>query len=114
VKNSFVLGENDYVDCVEIYTQPGLRQGGKRQELAKPPAAKIAEEKEEDPERTGQAVEPMLDRQKRDAFGNVQFCEEGFIPMRRVTLDELVRYETLADFFNKYGKAGEKGDPQRK
>jgi hypothetical protein len=114
VKNSFVLGENDYVDCVDIYTQPGLRQGGKRQELAKPPAAKIAEEKEEDHERTGQAVEPMLGRQKRDAFGNVQFCEEGFIPMRRVTLDELVRYETLADFFNKYGKAGEKGDPQRK
>jgi hypothetical protein len=36
--------------------------------------------------------------------------------MRRITLDELVRYETLNDFFNKYGKAGEKGlpEPERK
>jgi hypothetical protein len=44
----------------------------------------------------------------------VQYCEQGFIPMRRITLDELVRYETLADFFNKYGKAGQKGVPERR
>lgn len=114
VKNSFVLGENDYVDCVDISTQPGLRQDGKRQTLAKPPAPKIAKEEEEVPESAGKAVEPMLGKQKKDPFGNAQYCEQGFIPMRRVTLDELVRYQTLADFFSKYGKAGEKGVPEPK
>lgn len=115
VKNSFILGERDYIDCVDARTQPALRQQGKSLPLAKPPEPKIAKEKgTEDTSRKSQPVEPMLSAQKKDAHGNVQFCQEGFIPMRRVTLDELVRYETLGDFLNKYGKAGEKGLPERK
>lgn len=115
VKNSFILGEADHVDCVAAETQPGLRQGDKRRTLAKAPPPKIAREKsDKDGTRDGQLVEPMLSAQKKDGYGNVQFCETGFIPMRRITLDELVRYETLGDFFNKYGTAGEKGLPLRK
>jgi hypothetical protein len=114
VKNSFVLGERDHVDCVDVHTQPSLRRGSRFLPLAKPPAPTVAEEKQRDEAREGRPVEPMLSAEKKDAYGNVQYCEEGFIPMRRLTLDELVRYETLADFFNKYGKAGEKGLPQRK
>ncbi len=72
----------------------------------------VAKEKSGDENRKGQQVAPMLNEKKKDRFGNKQYCEQGFIPMRRITLDDLVRYETLGDFFNKYGKAGEKGDPQ--
>jgi hypothetical protein len=114
VKNSFVLGERDHIDCVDVNTQPSLRRGGKFLPLAKPPAPMIAGEKQRDETREGSPVEPMLSAKKKDAYGNVQHCEDGFVPMRRVTLEELVRYETLADFFNKYGKAGEKGIPHRK
>ena len=113
VKNSFVLGEAGPVDCVDMRTQPGLRKDGKFIALEKPPAPMIAREKRGDEARKGQQVAPMLSARKKDAFGNVQYCDKGFIPMRRMTLDELVRYETLDDFFSKYGKAGEKGLPER-
>lgn len=113
VKNSFML-ENDYIDCVDVNTQPSLRQNGKFLALEKPPAPMITREKRSDKSRQGQPVEPMLSKEKKDAYGNVQYCDEGFIPMRRITLDRLVQYETLSDFFNKYGSAGEKGLPIRK
>ena len=111
VRNSFVLGERDVIDCVDMKTQPSLRQNGKFIAIEKPPAPMIAKENKGDEARKGQAVAPMLSIKKKDAFGNRQYCNPGFIPMRRITLDDLVRYETLDDFFNKYGKAGEKGDP---
>jgi len=111
VRNSFAMGEREFIDCVDVRTQPGLRQGGKFVPPEKPPAAMIAQEKPGDEARKGRPVEPMLSATKKDAFGNAQYCSEGFIPMRRITLDELTRYETLGDFFNKYGKSGEKGLP---
>jgi hypothetical protein len=111
VRNSFVLGERDIVDCVNAKTQPALRQNGKFMPLAKPPKPKIAKENKGDEERQAKRVAPMLSAKKKDALGNVQYCRPGTIPMHRITLDELTRYETLGDFFNKYGKAGEKGDP---
>src|SRR3954452_1397388 len=114
VKNSFALGERDLIDCIDMRTQPALRKDGRFTELAKTPAPMIAKEKRGDESRQGTQVAPMLSARKKDQFGNVQYCEQGFIPMRRITLDELVRYETLADFFNKYGKAGQKGVPERR
>jgi hypothetical protein len=114
VKNSFVLAE-DHVDCVAVETQPGLRISGSvtaRRTLAKAPPPRLARESiDEDIGLLAQPVAPMLSTQKMDAFGNAQFCSDGFIPMRRVAIDELVGYETLGDFFNKYGKAGERGLP---
>jgi len=111
-RNSFVLGEREVIDCIDVRTQPALRKEGKFTAPEKPPAPLVAREKRGDEERKGQPVTPMLSAKTKDRFGNVQYCQQGFIPMRRITLDDLVRYETLADFFNKYGKAGEKGDPQ--
>jgi hypothetical protein len=113
VKNSFVLGDGAAIDCVDMRTQPALRKDGKFMALEKPPAPMIAREKYGDEARKGRQVAPMLSAKKKDSFGNVQYCDKGFIPMRRITLDDLVRYETLDDFFSKYGKAGEKGLPQR-
>jgi hypothetical protein len=111
VKNSFVLG-NDHIDCVDVNTQPSLRQNGQQIPLAKPPPHPANTGDEWGRRLAGKhSVLPLLSEQKKDAYGNVQFCEEGFIPIRRITLDELTRYQTLSDFFNKYGLAGEKGIP---
>jgi hypothetical protein len=113
VKNSFVMDTNGYVDCIDAKTQPSLRRGGKQLTIEKPPPNAVAVE-ERPQERKAQAVEPMLSREKKDRFGNVMFCESGFIPLRRITLDELTRFATLEDFFNKFGKAGTSGLPTRR
>lgn len=113
VKNSFVM-DHDYIDCVDVNTQPSLRQNGKFLSPEKPPEPMISKENRSDLPHQGQPIEPMLSKEKKDAYGNVQYCDEGFIPMRRITLDRLVRYKTLSDFLNKYGNAGEKGLPIRK
>jgi len=109
VKNSFSLDDIGYVDCVAISTQPALNMGGKRQAVQKPPPALDLEVDEN----TAQAkpIPNMLVPGKYDAHGNAMFCDDGYIPMRRVTLDEMVRFPTLEDFFNKYGVKGTKGDP---
>lgn len=108
VKNSFVMDSVMFVDCIDINTQPGLRQDdGKYLSIAEsPPVIDVNDYSD-----TTDAihVKPMLDREKKDAFGNVMFCEEGFIPMRRTTLGEVTRYKTLDDFLSKAGKTGYKG-----
>jgi hypothetical protein len=112
VKNSFVMDNNGHVDCIDMNTQPGLRQGGKQLTIQKPPKTVVVQEYDEEPK--AQPVQPMLDREKKDRFGNLMFCESGFIPMRRITLDELTRFKTLEDFFNKFGKAGTSDMPGEK
>jgi len=111
VKNGFVMEANGYVDCIDAKTQPSLRRGGKQLTVQTPPNAVAVEERHQ--ERKAQGVQPMLSREKKDRFGNVMFCESGSIPMRRITLDELTRFGTLEDFFNKFGRAGTSGLPQR-
>jgi len=111
VRNSFVLDERDVIDCVDMNTQPSLRQNGRFLPVEKPPAPIIQKENVGDQARNGRGVAPMLSQKRKDAFGNAQYCAPGYIPMRRVTLDDLVHYQTLDDFFNKYGRAGERGDP---
>jgi hypothetical protein len=112
VKNSFVMERNGFVDCIDATTQPSLRRAGKQLTIQTPPKAVAVEERPQ--ERKGEGVPPMLSREKKDRFGNVMFCESGYIPLRRVTLEELTRFATLDDFFNKFGKAGTSGLPQKK
>jgi hypothetical protein len=76
VKNSFVLG-NDHIDCVDVTTQPSLKQNGKQIPVAKPPPHP---DNADDNWGRGLAgrhgVLTLLSEQKKDAYGNVQFCEE--------------------------------------
>lgn len=113
VKNSFVMDSVMFVDCIDINTQPGLRLGkGKYATLQQPPPAITVKNGSD----TSKAlpVKPMLDKEKKDQFGNTMFCEQGFIPMRRITLKEITRFKTLDDFFNKAGRKGYKGIPDVK
>lgn len=110
VKNSFVMNSVGHVDCIDIKTQSGLKQNGQKLSIETPPPPIIVKDIDEDRQKA-QFVKPMLSAKKKDRFGNVMYCEKGFIPMRRITLDELTRYKTLGGFLNKYGKAGKSGGP---
>jgi hypothetical protein len=46
----------------------------------------------------------FLKKGDRDKFGNEKYCPNGFIPMQRLSLETMVRYETLNNFFSKDGK----------
>lgn len=109
VNNSFVMDSGVHVDCIDIQTQPGLRQNGELRKLATPPPPLKIDIKEDD--QKAKFIEPMLSKDKKDHYGNVMYCPEGYIPMRRIMLEELTRYKTLNDFFNKYGKTGKTGSP---
>lgn len=43
----------------------------------------------------------QLRADRTDRFGNIMWCPNGAIPLRRLTLDELTKHETLDHFFRK-------------
>ena len=98
---SFVDSGGQIFDCVPIDEQPALRESGET--IAEPPS--LAREiglEEVEPETPATAAEPESEPE-RDRFGNPAKCPEGFVPVRRVTLEEMARFETLRDFFSKTG-----------
>ncbi|MGI3904198.1 MAG: neprosin family prolyl endopeptidase [Janthinobacterium lividum] len=109
VKHSFVLGDHAF-DCVPVMQQPSVRQLGVKV-LASPPAIPASSPLLSHPA-AGEQAPPQIDpAQKVDAFGNAMGCEDGTIPMRRVTLDDVSRFETLGQFLRK--GPGAPGTPQR-
>jgi neprosin-like protein len=98
--SSFVL-DGQYADCITIDSQPSVRQRGLTIETA--PTGGTAAEK-------GGGVAPgdgakdsssVLTLGLTDAFGNPISCADGTIPMQRITLERLVTFKTLQDFFAK-------------
>jgi hypothetical protein len=101
--HSFVGKDGQYVDCVPIDQQPSLRQGpaaGSR--VASPPAvAPLPPPASAPVAGSASALQPHLQAGQRDPFGNEQCCPPGTIPIRRITLEEMTRFPTLADYFRK-------------
>jgi len=102
VSHSFVA-DGQYFDCVGLTEQPSLRALGLKS-LASPPPLPPAS-----PAvgaiGPGGAPQALADQSRiwngRDRFGNTQTCEAGRFPMRRVTLEEIARFGTLRQFFQK-------------
>jgi hypothetical protein len=92
VPHSLVAGRQIF-DCVPVLQQPSLR-GTKSPILAAPPPFTP-------PVTPGNIAVQEL----HDALGYLQHCENGTIPMRRLTLRELTRFESLRDFLQK-GRGG--------
>jgi hypothetical protein len=104
VSHSF-MRDSDYFDCVPIEQQASVRLLHLK-ELATPPpmlSPPSASPFSEGSQTTNSmAASPQLRRDDQlDEFGNSMKCEEHTIPMRRVTLDELSRFQTLEEFFEK-------------
>ncbi len=113
--HSFLL-DGQHFDCLPIEQQPSVRGLGiGHVEVAPPPPLSIAAEPAAPAAGAPVAGEPApvapeepharaaspLTLGAHDAFGNEIQCAEGTIPMRRVTLEEMTRFETLRQFFEK-------------
>lgn len=99
VRSSFEDDSGNVIDCIPIEQQPALR-GRKLAEA--PPDLPVAASEQSDA--SGDVAEPVrgqLTRGARDRFGNEQSCPKGCVPIMRVTLEMLSRFETLQDFFRK-------------
>jgi len=99
VRHSFADENGSVFDCIPVGQQPALR--GSRQAVPQAPP---------DPPRPGgetgagagrAGVDPPSGDGRQDRHGNAMSCAPGAIPMRRITLESLTRFETLRDFFRK-------------
>jgi hypothetical protein len=104
VLHSFADGGSVF-DCIPAEQQPSLRALG--QKLAKVPDGPKKGKTGARENIGGIRAEPPLHPNRKDRFGNTMFCPPGTIPLRRITLDELARFETLRQYFQKSsGRSG--------
>jgi hypothetical protein len=98
VRHSYVY-ETQYFDCVPINEQPSVRLLGLTNvPMSAPPPAMPPGYAANASAQHATQFDPD---QQVDAFGNSTQCETGTIPMRRVTLQEMTRFGTLRQFFQK-------------
>jgi hypothetical protein len=110
--HSFLIG-SQYVDCIPVMEQPSVRQNGITA-LAPPPplSSRLSPAPPSppllsptspaaNPPPPGEPAQPLLELGLDDSFGNAIHCDDGTIPMRRVTLDDLARFPTLRAFLAK-------------
>jgi hypothetical protein len=79
-------------DCVPVGEQPSVRLLGLSAIAATPPPALPP---------VGFDLRGAKATVGADPLGQAEACEDGTIPMRRITLDEMSRFETLHQFFMK-------------
>ena len=101
-KGSFAFpSENDTVDCFTIETQPSVIQPGIKTIEQPPIVATQDKAGEGETPGKGEYIPSPLTLDLKDPFGNPISCPDGTIPMGRITIDKLVQYKTLRDFFSK-------------
>jgi len=109
VNHSFVEADGMYVDCIPFDQQPSLKAlklEEQSTELEAPQPADLSPEKAGS-ENKSTGVDISLKKGSVDEFGNEKYCPKGSIPMRRLQLETMVRFETLDSFFSKTGNAEE-------
>lgn len=108
VTHSFVDAAGRVFDCVPIGQQPSLK--GRDAAIATPPdldaiiglgAASTARD----------AAKPAAQHAAFDRYGNSTQCPPGCVPVRRIALNELARFETLESFRSKVPRARISNDP---
>lgn len=105
IRRSFHTAEGMWVDCVDINRQPSMltpEMAGKTVEQAPPPPGS--------PDKRPRVLPPgsqlaQLDTEvhanEPDENGVVRHCEEGTIPIRRRTAEDLSRFPSLRAMFSK-------------
>jgi hypothetical protein len=97
VVRSFVL-DGGHFDCVPIRQQPTVHMLGLTGISSPPP------EPPAPPTNSPYEAKQVTPNQSADAFGNLIGCPDGTVPFRRVTLEEMTRFESIGQYFLK-GKA---------
>lgn len=102
--HTFLGRDNQFVDCVPIEQQPGLRNPDVR------PISLVREAPIVSVEPLSEKAEKadLLSKERRpaditlkpgikDRFEKEMYCETNTIPLRRITLEEMTRFRTLED-----------------
>ena len=99
VPHSFVDSNGQVFDCIPIEQQPALRDSTV-EVAAIPDSPQILST---GPPRDHQAIPiaGQLRSDRVDKYGHSMRCPPGTIPVRRITLDELTKWEALDQFFSK-------------
>ena len=100
VSHSYVLGAQTY-DCVPINQQPSVRAFGITKIATPPPTAALKAEPGTGDHSIPSQLSQLPAGKTEDDFGNRLGCEAGTIPMSRITLEQLSRFENLQSFFAK-------------
>ena len=98
--STFVV-EGSYFDCITIDSQPSVRLLDLGDVVREPPDSSLGEEVDGEAPGEGANVESPLREGLIDPYGNPIECPEDTIPMARLTLETLTRFETLDAFFGK-------------
>lgn len=106
VQHSFVDSSGQIFDCIPVEQQPALRKSGKP--LATPPMLPKG-----GAETTPNAVgATFLHPERKDRYGQAMACPEGTVPVRRITLEEMSRFESLEHFLRKSPRRNRKQPSQ--
>jgi len=100
VSHSYVLGSQIF-DCVPIQQQPSVRLLGLSNIAVPPPSSALSGVAREGDHSIPATLSQLPAGKVKDDFGNSLGCEANTIPMSRVTLEQLSRFETLQKFFEK-------------
>jgi hypothetical protein len=103
--HSFEDDNGSVFDCIPVAQQPALKGAAP----ARPPALPAMAAPHAGGTPTGDRhpieIAQAFAATRKDKHGNQMSCPAGHIPMRRITLEELTRFETMRQFFQK-GPAG--------
>lgn len=83
-------------DCIPIEKQPSIKKSNSK--IPQPPDLQSITP--DGNEKKGK-ISSFLNADLQDDEGNMMNCPKGYIPVRRITLEELTRFETLENFFQK-------------
>jgi hypothetical protein len=107
VSHSFVLGSQHF-DCIPTEQQPTVRLLGLKSIASAPPdatltiqSAGVAPQNDAVAGKTTRSASQVGPNDRLDQFGNSIGCQENTIPMERITLEGLSRFNTLKQFFEK-------------
>src|SRR5579862_2573991 len=108
-QHSFVDANGSVFDCIPVEQQPSLRGKGSAAKAPDLPIAKVQAGPTDD--RKAKQIEAPLGAGKKDAEGNAMECPEGTIPLRRLRLEDMARFENLHQFFQKSPAGNEISPP---
>jgi hypothetical protein len=98
VSHSFVM-DSGYFDCVPVEQQPSVRLL-KQKQIATPPPLPLRPGQEGVDGVSVGSDQVDLSNQF-DEYGNSRRCEDGTIPMRRITLKDMSHFDSLHTFLSK-------------
>ena len=98
-EHSFFGRGGEIVDCIPYDQQPAVRNDASLKFKTRPVPPPLYDTGKAILPKGYQAIDLSLKKGMKDTLGNEMYCPDGYIPMMRLSLDQMVSYATLHDFF---------------